>query len=65
MFTSGADQKKLFGERIDLTGRGGGESRQNIFKPSSETDVAGFACCRERVEDSQALPADKMKTFFA
>ena len=57
--------EKLFGGRlperrqegIDLTGRSGGESRQNIFKPVAEADVVGFARCRERVEDSQALPA--------
>ena len=57
--------EKLFGGRlperrqegIDLTGRSGGESRQNIFKPVAEADVVGFARCRERVEDSQTLPA--------
>jgi len=53
--------EKLFGGRlperrqegIDLTGRSGGESRQNIFKPVVEAVVIRLAICRKRIADSK------------
>ena len=61
----GPEIEKLFGGRlperrhegINLTGRSGGESRQNIFKPSSEADLLGCHHYHRKIQKQTCRPS--------